>query len=68
MALFCLNYPIGLAGNGQLSAGVQLKNFALSNMIKLIKELHTSMMHSPRPVALSFLLAAGLFVCSAVKH
>jgi hypothetical protein len=43
----------GIVHNGQLIAGGQLKNFALSNMIKIIKELHTSMTHSPRPLAIS---------------
>jgi hypothetical protein len=40
--------------NGQLIAGGQLKSFALSNMIKLNKELQTSMTHSPARLQLAF--------------
>jgi len=36
-----------IAANGLLVAGGQLKTFVLSNVIKINKELHISMTHSP---------------------
>jgi hypothetical protein len=43
-----------MAANGWLVAGGQIKTFALSHVIKINKELQTSMTHSPARLPQAF--------------
>jgi hypothetical protein len=59
-----------MATNDLLVAGGQIKTFALSNEIKINKELHTSMTHSPARLPQAFV--SGRFLVhklfNIVKH
>jgi hypothetical protein len=44
----------GIVHNGLLVAGGQIKTFALSTAIKIDKQLHTSMTHSPARLRQAF--------------
>jgi hypothetical protein len=45
-----------VAANGWLVAGGHIKTFVLSQVIKINKELHTSMTHSPARLPQAFVV------------